>query len=255
MRMLLPTAVDDLTDADLDRAYAWPDEPQMRPWLRANMVSTVDGAARAPDGLSNGISSDADQRVFGRLRGLADVVLAGAGTVRTEVYRPVRVRPELLERRRAAGQTDIPVIAIVSRSLELDLETDLFSQPTGRVVVITHEASDPVRRARVSDVAEVLLAGEDDVDLAVAVDRLRATGLARIHAEGGPHLLADLVAADLLDELLLSVTPVLAGGSYDSGTQILRILAGDPLPGAPRALTLHHLLEEDGALFLSYRRA
>jgi riboflavin biosynthesis pyrimidine reductase len=93
------------------------------------------------------------------------------------------------------------------------------------------------------------------VDLAAALAALREQGLARIHAEGGPHLLADLVAADLLDELLLSVSPVLAGGSYASGEQVLRILAGSPIPGAPLDLTLHHLLEEDGALFLSYRRA
>jgi len=252
--MLLPTAADDLTGSDLDAAYAWPGDPERLPWLRANMVATVDGAARAPDGLSGGISSDADQRVFGRLRGLADVVLAGAGTVRHEDYKPGRVRAELLELRRAARQTDVPVIAVVSRSLDLDLDRDLFAKPTGRVVVITHEQSDPVRRARVSDVAEVLLAGEDHVDLSVALDTLRAQGLQRIHAEGGPHLLTDLAAADLLDELLLSVTPVLAGGSYESGTAIPRILAGDPLPEAPRALRLHHLLEEDGALFLSYRR-
>jgi riboflavin biosynthesis pyrimidine reductase len=255
MRMFLPSAIEDLTDTDLDRVYAWPGDRERLPWLRANMVSTVDGAARAPDGLSNGISSDADQRVFGRLRGLADVVLAGAGTVRHEVYKPGRVRSELLEQRRAAGQSDVPVMAIVSRSLELDLGMDLFSKPTGRVVVITHAGSDPVRRARVADVADVLLAGEDDVDLAAAIAALRSEGLAHIHAEGGPHLLADLVAADLLDELLLSVTPALAGGSYASGTRILRILAGSPLPGAPRGLALHHLLEEEGALFMSYRRA
>jgi riboflavin biosynthesis pyrimidine reductase len=253
--MLLPEVRDDLTGADLDEVYAWPGDPERLPWLRANMVSTVDGAARAPDGLSKAISSEADQRVFGRLRGLADVVMAGASTVRNEVYQPGRVRAELLERRRAAGQSDIPVIAVVSRSLELDLSTALFSAPTGRVVVITHEASDPLRRARVADVADVLIAGEDDVDLGLALGLLREQGLPRIHAEGGPHLLGDLLAADLLDELLLSVTPMLAGGSYPTGAPTPRILAGASLPDAPRDLRLHHLLEEDGSLFLSYRRA
>jgi riboflavin biosynthesis pyrimidine reductase len=254
MRMLLPTAVDDLSDSDLDSVYAWPGDPERLPWLRANMVATVDGAARAPDGLSGGISSEADQRVFGRLRGLADVVLAGAGTVRHEVYKPGRVRPEFLARRRAAGQTDVPVIAVVSRSLELDLGMDLFARPTGRVVVITHGRSDPGRRAHVSEVAEVLVAGDVDVNLQDALDQLRQQGLVRIHAEGGPRLLSDLAAADLLDELLLSVTPMLAGGSYGNGPTIPRILGGDPLPDPPRGLSLHHLLEEDGALFLSYRR-
>ena len=73
--MLLPTTAADLSDSDLDRVYAWPGDPERLPWLRANMVSTVDGAARGPDGLSDTISSDADQRVFGRLRGLARFVV------------------------------------------------------------------------------------------------------------------------------------------------------------------------------------
>ncbi|HET8970455.1 MAG TPA: dihydrofolate reductase family protein, partial [Candidatus Nanopelagicales bacterium] len=90
MRMLLPDLAEDLTDDDLDAAYAWPD----RPWLRTNMVSTADGAARSVEGSSRGISSDADRRVFGRLRRMADVVLAGAGTVRHEGYGPIKARPD-----------------------------------------------------------------------------------------------------------------------------------------------------------------
>ena len=86
MRMLWPEARDALDDAGIDDAYAWPPGR----WLRANMVSTADGAARSPDGLSAGISSPVDKRVFGRLRGLADAILVGAGTVRAEGYRPAR---------------------------------------------------------------------------------------------------------------------------------------------------------------------
>jgi riboflavin biosynthesis pyrimidine reductase len=259
--MLLPVPADDLSDADLDAAYSWPGDPDRLPWLRANMVSTVDGAARSPDGLSATISSDADRRVFGRLRGLADLVLAGAGTARAEGYRPARVRPELLERRRAAGQADVPVIALVSRSLDLDLRSDLFAQATARTVVVTCAASDPARRARVADVADVVVAGGHDVDLVAAVAALRERGLVRVHAEGGPHLLADLAAAGLLDELLLTVSPLLAGGSYSAhgqdgpSTQVPRILAGAALPDAPRALRLHHVLEDADTLFLSYRRS
>jgi len=254
VRMLLPVPADDLSDADLDAAYAWPGHPGREPWLRANMVMTADGAARSPDGLSASISSDADRRVFGRLRGLADVVLAGAGTARAEGYRPAKVRAELLERRRASGQTVVPAIALVSRSLNLDLESDLLARPAVRTVVITCASSDTRLRALVADVADVIVAGEEAVDLAVAVEQLRRRGLLRIHAEGGPHLLADLAAADLLDELLLTVSPLLAGGSYDAGSPIPRILDGAALTSAPRGLRLHHLLEDDGSLFLSYRR-
>ncbi len=253
MRMLLPVPVDHLSDVDVDLAYAWPGDPEPLPWLRANMVATVDGAAGSPDGRSATISSDADRRVFGRLRGLADVVLVGAGTARTEGYRPARVRPEHAERRRAAGQTDVPAIALVTRSLDLDLGSDLLARSTVRTVVVTSASSDPGRRARVAEVADLIVAGEDQVDLALAVTALRERGLRRIHAEGGPRLLGDLAAADLLDELLLTVSPLLAGGAYGDDHAVPRILAGAPLPRSPRPLRLHHLLEDDGSLFLSYR--
>lgn len=252
MRMLLPHAADDLTDADLDAAYAWPGWPAAQPWLRANMVSTVDGAARGPEGLSGAISSEADKRVFGRLRGLADVVLAGAGTVRAEGYKPAREKPSFAERRRDAGQAPAPVIAVVSGSLHLDLSAELFSTPGSRPVVITPASSDTDLRRRVSDVADVLVAGDDAVDLRSAVDQLNERGLVRVHAEGGPSLLGDLAAADLLDELLLTVSPVLAGGSYADGPEIPRILSGAPLPDAPRPLSLVHVLEDHGTLFFRY---
>lgn len=251
--MLLPDLHDDLTDADLDAAYAWPAGDPRRPWLRANMVSTVDGAARSPDGLSAGISSDADRRVFGRLRGLADVVLAGAGTARQENYRSAQVKPDFVQRRAAAGQTPVPAIAVLSRSLRLDLTSALFTEATVRTIVITTGSSDADARARTAEVADVVVAGTDDVDLVAAVAALRARGLARIHAEGGPTLLGDLAARGLLDELLLTVSPLLAGGAYADGGEVHRILAGSVLDDAPRDVRLHHLIEDAGSLFLSYR--
>jgi riboflavin biosynthesis pyrimidine reductase len=251
--MLLPEPHDDLTDSDLDVAYAWPGGDERQPWLRANMVSTADGAARSPDGLSAGISSDADRRVFGRLRGLADVVLAGAGTVRQENYRPAQVKPDFIDRRRAAGQAPVPAIAVLSRSLELDLTSALFTEATERTIVITTASSDADARARTAHVADVIVAGDRDVDVVAAVAALRERGLARIHAEGGPTLLGELAARGLLDELLLTVSPVLAGGAYADGHEIHRILAGSVLDDAPRPVRLHHVLEDDGTLFLSYR--
>jgi riboflavin-specific deaminase-like protein len=253
--MLLPESRESLSDLDLDDAYAWPGGLEHRPWLRANMVATVDGAARSPAGLSHGISSDADRRVFGRLRGLADVVLAGAGTVREENYRPAKAKPEFAERRAAHGQAPAPVIAVVSRSLALDLAAPLFTDASQRTIVITAANADPDALSRVADVAELVVAGDDDVDLDAAIAELRTRGLHRVHAEGGPTLLAQLAVAGLLDELLLTVSPLLAGGEYADRNTVNRILSGSVLPDAPRPLTLHHVLEDDGSLFLSYRSA
>lgn len=253
MRMLLPDVREHLSDDDLDAAYAWPGWPAPTPWLRANMVGTVDGAGRSPDGLSAGISSDADRRVFGRLRGLADAVLAGAGTVRAEGYRPAQPKPDFVERRRDAGQADAAVIVVVSRSLALDLTAPLYTEALERTIVVTTGSSDPAARRRVADVADVIVAGDDDVDLVTAVAALHERGLSRIHAEGGPTLLAQLVAADVLDELLLTVSPALAGGAYADGADISRVLHGTALDDAPRAVRLHQVLEDDGSLFLNYR--
>jgi riboflavin biosynthesis pyrimidine reductase len=250
--MLLPHPSDELTDADLDAAYAWPGWPAAQPWLRANMVSTVDGAARGPEGLSGAISGAADKRVFGRLRGLADVVLVGAGTARAEGYRPAREKPSFADRRREAGQAPAPVIALVSQSLHLDLTSELFTTPGSRPVVVTAGSSDADLRRAVAEHADVLIAGEDEVDLRLAVVALNERGLTRVHAEGGPTLLADLAAADLLDELLLTVSPVIVGGSYGEGPAIPRILAGAELPDTPRPMSLVHVLEDAGTLFLRY---
>ncbi|WP_040029062.1 dihydrofolate reductase family protein, partial [Streptomyces sp. 150FB] len=87
---------------ELAGAYAYPATGE-RPWLRANMVSSLDGAAQH-DGRSQPLSSTADMRVFGLLRGIADAVVVGAETVRQEGYRPARAREALAERRAAAGQ-------------------------------------------------------------------------------------------------------------------------------------------------------
>jgi riboflavin-specific deaminase-like protein len=217
------------------------------------MVMTVDGAARSPSGLSADISSDADRRVFGRLRGLADVVLAGAGTVRAEGYRPAKVKPEFAALREQAGQTPAPAIAVVSRSLDLDLDSALFAQPSTPTIVITTESSDQRQRTLVAQVADVVVAGAERVDLRSAVAALNARGLHRVHAEGGPSLLADLAAQGLLDELLVTLSPMLVGGSYADGSTVPRILDGAALPDSPRPMHLHHALEDEGTLFLSYR--
>jgi riboflavin biosynthesis pyrimidine reductase len=255
VRMLLPSPADDLTDDDIDEAYAWPGWPDARPWLRANMVSTVDGAGRGPSGLSGSISGEADKRVFGRLRGLADVVLVGAGTARAEGYRAPREKPSFADRRRDAGQAPVPAIALVTRSLHLDLTSELFTSVLVPTVVVTSASSDPALRAQVAEVADVVVAGDDDVDLVAAVAALHERGLSRIHCEGGPTLLADVAAAGLLDELCLTVSPLLAGGSYAGEEHAVpRILASAALPQPPAGLALGHVLEDDGTLFLRYTR-
>ncbi|MHC5908602.1 dihydrofolate reductase family protein, partial [Streptomyces sp. S6] len=128
---------------ELADAYAYP--PGV--WLRANMVSTLDGAGQH-DGRSHPISGTADMRIFGVLRALADVVVVGAQTVRQEQYGPARAREEFAARRAAAGQGPAPAVAVVSASLDLDFSAPLFTSPLVPTLVLTGAGADPVRVAR-----------------------------------------------------------------------------------------------------------
>ncbi|MEU0225855.1 pyrimidine reductase family protein [Streptomyces sp. NPDC006284] len=239
--------------AELAAAYAYPEpggRPDGRPgaWLRANMVSTLDGAAQH-DGRSQPISSAADMRVFGTLRALADVVIAGAETVRQEGYRPARSRADLAESRRAAGQAPVPAIAVVSAGLELDFTLPLFTSPLVPTLVLTGAAAAPERIAAAEKAgARVVIAGDGvGVDPARAVDALVALGHTRLLTEGGPRLLGQFVAAGVLDELCLTVSPLLTAGDAQR-------IAGGPSVEVPRRFVLASLLEEEGFLFSRYRR-
>jgi riboflavin biosynthesis pyrimidine reductase len=242
VRMIYPSAGEELDDFALAEVYAYPRET----WLRANFVSSVDGAAYV-DGRSGGLSSPGDMRIFGLLRVLADVVLVGAGTARTEEYKPARRRDALARLRE--GRPATAPIALVTRSLDLDLSTSLFTEtpPDARTIVITCGSSPADLRAEVAKVADVIVAGDAEVDLTEGVGDLAKRGLGRVICEGGPHLFGSLASAGLVDELSLTLSPSLAGPGAS------RIIAGPVLPSAAK-MTLVAVLAEDDFLFCRYIR-
>jgi riboflavin biosynthesis pyrimidine reductase len=240
VRTIFPSAGDELDLPALAEAYAYPREQ----WLRANFVASVDGAAYV-DGRSGGLSSPDDMRLFGLLRVLTDVVLVGAGTARVEGYKPARRRPSLASLRE--GRPETATIAVVTQTLGLNLASPLFTEapPDARTIVITCAASDDDLRAQAAKVADVIVAGDESVDLGQARRELEDRGLGRVLCEGGPHLFTDLAAAGLLDELCLSFSPKLAGPGAG------RITAGSPLDARP--LTLRQVIAgDDGFLFFRY---
>jgi riboflavin biosynthesis pyrimidine reductase len=224
-----------LSDEDLTAMYAYPSGA----WLRANMVTSVDGAASL-DGASAGLSSAADRHVFALLRTLADVILVGAGTVRAEGYKPVRIRE--LWRHLRSGRPATPPIAVISSGDGLDLSSPLFADAPAhaRTIVVTTE-----RGAAALDYPEVVVAGSDSVDLSAAVAALHERGHQHVLTEGGPGILGQLVEGGLLDELCLTIGPLLAGPGAS------RILTGSPLPKA-LPLRLAHILDDNGFLLCRY---
>jgi riboflavin biosynthesis pyrimidine reductase len=228
MRQLLPFACD-----PVDPVMLYGDLPPAgtRPTVRLNMIASIDGAT-AVAGLSGGLGGPADQALFAVLRSQADIVLVAAGTVRAEHY----------------GPAPVPV-AVISRSCQLDWDSPFFTAAIAPPFVVTVAEAPALERKKAAVLAEVIIAGERDVDLAFALGALGERGFARVLAEGGPSLNGQLAAAGLLDELCLTLSPLLAGG------QAKRILAGPDLglPGAGLGWRLRSLCEQDGFLFLRYR--
>lgn len=231
-------------DVDLNQAYAFPSGPGT--WVRAVFVSSVDGAASV-DGRAGGLGNTTDRDLFAVLRGLADVVLVGAGTALAEGYGPVRPTPLWADDR--VGRASTPPMAIVSRSLAFDLTGPLFTAApeSSRTIVLTCEAAPDALLRDVRRVADVIVAGGERVDPTTALDRLAQRGLRRISCEGGPRLLSDIAEAGCLDELCLTVSPVLLGGDAP------RITNG-PLLTSRLGLGLTGVWEDESYLFLRYAR-
>jgi riboflavin-specific deaminase-like protein len=246
MRMLWPTPLDDVTDDDLEQLYGYPAEPE-KPWVQVNFVSSADGAATVED-RSEGLSHPADKRIFLLGRDLADVVLVGAGTVRAERYRGARTNDERAARRKRLGLSEVPPIAVVSGSARIDPSSPLFTDTQVPPIIITTEHAASERRAELAEAgADILIAGEQMIDLTAALNELARRGLRRINCEGGPHLFGELIAEDLVDQLCLTVAPVLAGAGAG------RIAMGRNASEA-RRLDLVSILLEDGFSMFRYRR-
>ncbi|WP_036223869.1 pyrimidine reductase family protein [Marmoricola sp. URHB0036] len=216
-----------------------------RCWVTAHMVAGLDGCA-AVGGRVGALSTAPDKALFADMRTLADVVLVGARTVREEGYGPIRLSEERSATRVARGLTPAPPLAVVSRSLDLDWDSRAFADaaPESRTIVVTCADAPAPRLARAREVAEVLVAGEESVQPDDLFRQLAARGQQRVLCEGGPSLLGELVVAGHVDELCLTISPM---------------MGGDPLPvavfppGAPlTGFSLRHVLGEDDTLFLRY---
>ncbi|MBG0560047.1 pyrimidine reductase family protein [Actinoplanes aureus] len=226
------------SDADgLARLY--PRNPH--PTLRVNFIASADGAVTV-DGLSAGLQGPGDKEIFDLLRVSCDALIVAAGTVRAEKYDALRPDPA---RRLANGLSEFPLMVIVSGSLDLDPEQLIFADAPIHPIVFTCRRAPAA--ARIAEVAEVIAVGEDRVDLAAAVRHLHERGATQLLCEGGPGLLGSMIAEDLVDELCLTVAPLLVGGAAG------RIAQGTPAP--PRRMSLRHALTRDDMLFLRYARA
>lgn len=221
-----------------------------RPYLALNMVSTADGRATV-DGRSGPIGDAADRQLFHGLRTAVDAVMAGAGTIRVERYRRL-VRDERARAiRRERGLAEEPWACIVSGRLDLPPDLPILGDPQARVAIVTSSAASLPVAEQGARIEYVRSAEEGVLDLPGALAELRERfDIHTIMCEGGPHLNSHLLAAGLVDELFLSLSPKLAGG--DPSGEALRIVSGPGLDPIVE-LELVSVFEHESHLFLRYR--
>jgi riboflavin biosynthesis pyrimidine reductase len=247
VRQLLPEPADDVDPLE---AYGADERPAAgrRPWLMVNMVSSLDGAT-AVEGRAAGLGGPADRAVFRILRGLADVILVAAGTVRAERYKPHRPTDEMRALRTARGQSPTAPIAVVTGTLALEVDTPFFTEAEARPIVFCPAIADPGRRRALEAVADVVPAGEDRVDLGLVLADLGRRGAQIVLSEGGPSLVGQLVEGGLIDELCLTLSPMMVNGLSP------RVAYGAPPADGPARFDLGRALEDDdGYLFFRYVR-
>lgn len=214
-----------------------------RPWVMLNMISTLDGAT-ASEGKSTSLGDEDDKAVFYALRAVADVIVVGAATVAAEDYRPVSLDEKRRRIRSEKGKAPAPTLAIVSGRLSIDPEARVFSDPEYKPLIITGTQANPSKLLMLGDAADVAIL--DDLGPKSIVGHLGAAGVVLL--EGGPSLNAQFAAAGLLDEVNLTIAPmILAGESkrITSGTEI------EP----PLGMRVDRVLQGDRALFVRYLRA
>lgn len=230
------------TRDDLFAAYALTDRRTTR--VRMNFVQSADGAATL-DGRSGPLGGDTDRAVMRVLRAMADVVVVGAGTVRVEEYGGLGGGEQDAAWRRAHGLSDAPRPVVVSRSLRLDPAQPFFAKAQARPFVVTCAASPAEQRNALADVADVLVCGDEGVDLGDALGALADRGLTQVLCEGGPHLFGKLLDAGLVDEVCVTVAPRFVGG-----------LAGRIAQGADeqdrRFRLAGSFTDDEGFVFLRY---
>jgi riboflavin biosynthesis pyrimidine reductase len=245
MHRVWPLPATELDDAGLEELYTYPADRGS--WLAVNFVSSLDGGIEV-EGRSAGLSTPADRRVFALAHDLADVVLLGAGTAVAEDYPGLRPDATTAARRARHGLSPVAPLALVTSGSSLPPDATSIVDVAVPSIVVTSAAGAAQRQAWEDAGAEVIVAGDADVDLADAIRQLAGRGLRRIDCEGGPGIVGTLLERDLVDEIRVSYAPLAVAG------QAARMARTPEALRPPAAFDVGSLLVDDGTLLVRWLR-
>jgi riboflavin biosynthesis pyrimidine reductase len=239
VRQLLPDSRDDV---DILDAFAW--EPTRETGVRVGMVMSVDGSASDEDGWTSGLGGSVDKQVVQVLRAHSDGILVGAGSIRTAKYPPHRLRGTFLSYRTAAGAPRPSPLVVVTGTLRLNWSLPVFTRAAAPTIVLTSAAALALAEGSMRFAGDVLVAGAERVDLRLGLELLRQRyGMKKLLCEGGPRLAAAMFDRGLVEELCLSLAPVLLPGSLRGIVQGL---------SQRHSLVVRAAYEDGGEIFVRY---
>ncbi len=243
LQSLVPAGEPLTAAAFVERIGLWDARPQAdRPWVVAAMIGSADGRATVEGG-AGGLGSAADRDVLRELRAAADALLVGPGTLIAERYATL-LDAEQQQRRIDRGRPAEPLMATISRSLDPRLaDVPLFCEQGTRIQVYT-EADGPAPGAGADVAVERFAPGTLDAGACLSHLR-RAHHASLVVSEGGPTLLRQLLAGGHVDDLVLTVAPLLVAGE---GRAVLHGPVFDP----PVRMRLRDVLRGEEHLFLRY---
>jgi riboflavin-specific deaminase-like protein len=232
-----------VSEDDLLTLYQYPDD-LTGPYVRVNLVCTVDGKV-AVEGRSRPISGGTDRILFGRLRRLSDVIVMGAGTARADNARGARARDDVREFRRGLGLAEVPPVAVVSGSASVSTNSRLFTDTFVPPIIFTTTSAPSSRVRALTDAGgDVVFAGDERVRIDLMLKELADRGLNRVLCEGGATLFGNLVEANAVDDLCVTVSPLLGGaGRVSTASTAMAI-----------GMNLRSVIVSGGTLLLRYVR-
>ena len=239
---------DPAPELDLDEAMAGfqpPAGPDGRPAVAINMVTSIDGRAQL-EGTAEGLGSRADRRLMRLYRAAFDAVGSGIGTLRASGIW-LRVGDDLAAQRAARGVPPNPVGVLIAGAHAVATDARWFTGDERRILVVG--ALNPMTEAPAG--TELLRSPGELPDPRWVLERLAERDVGSLLLEGGPHLNASFLAADLIDEVYWTI------GAHLLGTDALQMIApiegGSPFDGRPRRGNLVSVLRHEDELFLRYR--